>query len=63
MKRYKFSGSVLEFDRIIANNFTATTMAVSKEKAMSNIIYRFKMDNNKSPKCKIKLSGNIKEVY
>ena len=57
--KYSYSGSVKEFDSIIAERWEGETMAVSEKKARTNLIYQFKKQFNKSPNSKITLPGNI----
>lgn len=59
MKQYSYDGPVMEFGRIIANRWQATTSATSEKKALNNLAYRFKMQNNKIPSAKIKLPGKL----
>lgn len=59
MALYSYNGPVLEFDRIVANNWKAQTYATSEAKARSNLAYRFKKDNGKVPRTKITLPGKI----
>lgn len=54
-KRYSYKGPVCEFDRCIAHIWTAETSAPSKKKALSNLTYRFKQENNKIKTAKITL--------
>lgn len=56
---YSYSGPVLEFDKIVANNWSAQTYASSEAKARSNLAYRFKIENGKVPRTKITLPGKI----
>lgn len=46
MKQYTYSGPVWIFNNLVANKFQATTVAPSREKALSNLKYQFKMLNN-----------------
>jgi hypothetical protein len=55
VKRYSYKGSVCEFGRCIANIWTAETTATSKKKALSNLAFQFKRDNNKIKTAKITL--------
>lgn len=55
MNEYSYNGPVMEFDRCIANHYKATTRAVSPEKALCNIMFRFKKENGKASFCKISL--------
>lgn len=62
MKQYSYEGPVMEFGRIIADRWTATTCAVSENKARCNLAYRFKKENNKTPAAKVTLPGKIVAV-
>lgn len=62
MKRYMYDGPVMEFSNCIAHKWTAETMAVSKKKALSNFMFQFKKQNNRTVNAKISLPGEIKEV-
>lgn len=59
MALYSYSGPVLEFDRIVANNWQAQTYATSEAKARTNLAYQFKKANGKVPRTKITLPGKI----
>lgn len=58
-KRYSYKGPVCEFDRVIANTWTAETSAPSAKKALSNLAYQFKRDHNKTATAKITLPGKL----
>lgn len=60
--KYVYNGPVLEFDRVVANQWNGETMAPSKVKAKSNLAYQFKKQHNRVPGSKITLPGDIKEV-
>ena len=55
VKRYSYKGPVCEFDRCIANTWAAETSATSTKKALSNLAFRFKRENNKIKTAKITL--------
>ncbi|MBQ1189573.1 MAG: hypothetical protein IIX57_04070 [Lachnospiraceae bacterium] len=59
MALYSYNGPVLEFDRIITNNWQAQTYATSEAKARANLAYQFKKVNGKEPRTKITLPGKI----
>jgi hypothetical protein len=59
MKRYLYSGPVLEFERVIANKWEASTCAQSPSKARSNLTFRFKKEHNKATNSKISLPGKL----
>ena len=62
MKTYSYDGPVMEFGRVIAARWVATTYAVSPSKARSNLTFRFKKEHNKVASAKITLPGTIVEV-
>lgn len=62
MTQYKYEGPVMEFERIVANSWKATTFAVSEKKARSNLAYRYKQENNRVAATKITLPGKIVAV-
>lgn len=59
MALYSYNGPVLEFDRIVANNWEAQTYATSEAKARTNLAYQFKRDTGRVPRTKITLPGKI----
>ena len=59
MKQYSYKGPVLEFEKIIANNWEASTWAVSPSKARSNLAFRFKKEHDKLCSTKITLPGKL----
>lgn len=62
MKKYSYKGPVLEFEKCIANNWEASTYAVSPSKARSNLAFRFKKEHNKATNCRISLPGKLTVV-
>ena len=56
---FTYDGPVMEFDKCIANHWRASTYAPSYEKARSNLVYRFKKENNRANNAKITLPGKI----
>ena len=59
MDQYTYNGPVLEFDRVIADNWSAKTWAPTERKARSNLMYQFKKQFNKVASTKITLPGKI----
>lgn len=59
MKLYSYDGPVLEFNRIIANHWKASTRAESEKKARSNLAYQFKDQYGKVPWSKITIPGKL----
>lgn len=60
--RYYYDGPVLEFNRVIAEHWTGSTYAPTKERARSNLAYQFKKQYNRVPASKITLPGNIEKI-
>jgi hypothetical protein len=59
MHTYRYEGPVLKFEKVMTSNWTAVTRAVSKEKALCNFAYQFKIQNGKTMGAKITLPGKI----
>lgn len=59
MHKYYYSGPVMLFERCITNNWHGETMAPTAEKAKSNLIFRFKKENNMLPNTKISFVGKV----
>ena len=59
MQLYFYDGPVLEFDRIVANHWTASTRAESEKKARCNLAYQFKMQYGRVPRSKITIPGKF----
>lgn len=59
MQLYFYDGPVLEFDRIVANHWTASTRAESEKKARCNLAYQFKMQYGRVPRSKIAIPGKL----
>lgn len=59
MKLYSYDGPVLEFDRIIANHWKASTRAVSEEKARCNLAHQFKQQYGRVPRSRITVPGKL----
>ena len=62
MPRYLYDGPVLEFERLLADRWRAETLAPTKRKAISNLQYPFKKNNNRLPNSKITLPGKLRMV-
>ena len=59
MKLYSYDGPVLEFDRIIANHWKASTRAESEKKARCNLAYQFKEQYGRVPRSMIAIPGKL----
>ena len=62
MKKYRYSGPAMWFNKCIMDKWTGETMAASPEKARSNLAYQFKKQNHFSPSANITLPGKLEEV-
>ena len=59
MNLYFYDGPVLEFGRIIAEHWQASTRAVSEKKARCNLAHQFKTQYGKVPASKITIPGKL----
>jgi hypothetical protein len=59
MKFYSYDGPVLEFERIVANHWKASTYAESEAKARCNLAHQFKMQTGREPRSKITIPGKL----
>ena len=55
MRKYIYNGPVMVFDKCVTGNWVAETVAPSKAKAKSNIIYQFKKANNLIPSARVSI--------
>lgn len=56
---FTYDGPVMIFNRCVANHWKGATMAVSPEKAKSNLIYQYKKKNNLTASTKVTLPGKV----
>lgn len=61
-KLYEFVGDIFEFDELVERNWKAQTYAVNPKKALSNLTFRWKRDNNRSRNSRVELCGDIRLV-
>lgn len=59
MTEYSYTGPVMEFDKVIANNWSSSTRAVSEKKARCNLAYQFKSETGRTARTKITLPGKL----
>ena len=59
MNLYDYNGPVLEFDKVVANNWSASTRAQSEKKARCNLAYQFKMETGRVARSKITIPGKL----
>lgn len=57
-RKYVYDGCVLLFDNIIATNWHGETVAPTKAKARSNLIFQFKKQNGLAPSAKVSLNAS-----
>ena len=57
--RYRYSGPVYEFDKLLVSKWEAETIAPTAAKARSNMIFQFKKQNNRTAATRITLTGDI----
>lgn len=63
MKLFSYTGPVTYFNVCVANKWTSETHANSPEKAMSNLAYQYKKQNNLNAMSSIKLDKKyLKEI-
>lgn len=60
--KYIYEGPVMEYGRLIANNWKGETTAPSEAKAKNNLAYQFKKQSNRMAAAKITLPGKIRKV-
>ena len=61
MNTFVYDGPVMCFDRVVNDNWKASTKAESPQKARSNLSYRFKREHGFLANAKIILPGEIKD--
>lgn len=59
MQQYRYDGPVMRFDSCVQCRWTATTVAATEAKAISNLVYRYKKENGLLPNAKITLPGKL----
>lgn len=57
MNLYLYEGPVTAFGKMITNRWKSSTYAVSDKKAKSNLMYKYKKQNNYTANAKIELPG------
>lgn len=64
IRKYRFKGSIKRFGKVVMNKWEATTSAVSKKKALSNLTYRAKKNvlNLERFAGGVELEGSIEEI-
>ena len=54
---YRYEGAVLIFDRVVAHNYHAQTLASSAAKVRSNTAYQYRRKANIADHIPVKLTG------
>ena len=62
MPKYTYNGPVYEFDRLVVDRWHGETFAPSEARARTNLAYQFKKQNNRSPRTKISVPGELIEL-
>lgn len=58
-RTYRYEGTVWIFDDCVQTRWCGKTIAVSKQKARSNLIYQWKKEHDYAPNTKVTLPGRI----
>lgn len=59
---YTYKGPVMEFDRIICNDWSGDTIASTEKQAKLFLTHQFKVNNNRLPNARITLPGKVKKL-
>lgn len=62
LRRYRYDGPVLIFDRLVADKWKGETIAVSEKKARQNLTYQVKKEAKLKASARVNLPGNLKEI-
>lgn len=55
MTKYIYEGPVTEFGKLVCDRWKGETMAPSPNKALSNLKFRYKKENNKTINSRVEL--------
>ena len=59
MRRFKYSGPVLRYERIVTEKWEGTTMADTPQKAINNLKFRARRDLGLMPNAHINFIGKF----
>ena len=59
MRFYTYNGPVLEFDKIVTENWLGFTYAATEDRARANLEYKFKTETGRTSNAKITLPGKL----
>ena len=62
MNKYSYDGPVRVHDKLVTDHWRGETMAVSENKARSNLCYQYKKTHNLIAKVKVTLPGEIRMI-
>lgn len=62
MYKWHYYGPVKEFNKLVAENWYGETIAVSEDKARSNLAYQYKKQHGKAARSKIILPGVVEKM-
>lgn len=60
MAKYVYDGPVTSWGKCIANRWHGETVAESEKKAISNLGYQFKTNNNMLPSANVGFPGDLR---
>lgn len=63
MHKYIYDGPVRIFDKPVNPHWYGETMAVSEEKARTNLAYQYKKGRGLAANSKVTLPGQIESIY
>lgn len=62
MNAYYYLGMVVQDGKVLERNWEGKTIAVSKKKALSNLCYQYKKQNNMPENARIELPDDLQNV-
>ena len=60
--KYTYKGPVMKFNTLVATDYKMVTIAPSKQKAISQMTYRFKKDHNLAAHTRITIKEDLVKV-
>lgn len=59
---YAYQGAILQFDRVVADNWIGRTLAKSERQARTNLAYQYKQQCGLTPSARITLPGKVVRI-
>lgn len=59
-EKYEYEGAVYAFGELASAHWKASTWAISPKKAITNLKYRFRIDNNYSYRTPLEMPGALR---